>query len=73
MISAPVQPSFRPVQAAEAPVPAPIGAPGTPFPEAECEALHASDRQAATAIICVMLGIFSIGLILYTVILFTVS
>jgi hypothetical protein len=44
----------------------------TIFTDEEYGALHGADRRAAAAIIGVMLSIFVIGVILYTVILFTV-
>ncbi len=36
------------------------------FSEAEVEAFHEDDGRTATAVVCLMSGIFTIGLILYT-------
>ncbi len=43
-------------------------APGgpSPFPPAEVEALHSLDREAARNIVCLLGGLFIVGLILYT-------
>lgn len=37
-----------------------------PFPPAEIETLHSLDREAARNIVCLLAGLFIIGLILYT-------
>ncbi len=36
------------------------------FTEAEIDAFHEDDGRTATAVVCLMSGIFAIGLILYT-------
>ena len=36
------------------------------FPPAEIETLHALDREAARNIVCLLGGLFIVGLILYT-------
>jgi hypothetical protein len=36
------------------------------FPPAEIETLHSLDRQAARNIVCLLGGLFIVGLILYT-------
>jgi len=36
-----------------------------PFPPAEIETLHSLDREAARNIVCLLAGVFSIGLVLY--------
>jgi hypothetical protein len=35
------------------------------FSEAEIEAFHEDDGRSATAVVCLMSGIFTVGLILY--------
>jgi hypothetical protein len=42
--------------------------PANPFPEAEWQTLQKDDRQAAASVIGLMVGIFSIGLVLYLVV-----
>jgi len=37
-----------------------------PFPPAEIETLHSLDREAARNIVCLLGGLFIVGLILYT-------
>jgi hypothetical protein len=37
-----------------------------PFPPAEIETLHSQDREAARNIVCLLGGLFIVGLILYT-------
>jgi hypothetical protein len=44
-----------------------------PFSDAEWAAFQKSDVQMGAAVICLMAGIFTTGLILYSVILFCVS
>jgi hypothetical protein len=39
-----------------------------PFTDAEIEAFHESDRHGAAAIVCLMAGIFSLGLVLYIIV-----
>jgi len=41
------------------------------FPPQEWEAFHQADRQAATAIVVLMVGIFSIGVVLYSIVYIT--
>jgi hypothetical protein len=41
------------------------------FPPAEWQAFHESDRQAATAIVVLMVSIFSIGVVLYSIVYMT--
>lgn len=36
------------------------------FPPAELEGLHTADREAARNIVCLLGGLFIVGLILYT-------
>jgi hypothetical protein len=36
------------------------------FSEAEIQAFHEDDGRSATAVVCLISGIFTIGLILYT-------
>jgi hypothetical protein len=56
-------------QQASANVPtAPAPVPALPFPPAEWQSFRDEDKHAGTAIVCIMLGIFSIGLILYAAI-----
>jgi len=38
----------------------------TPFPPAEIETLHSLDREAARNIVCLLGGLFIVGLLLYT-------
>ena len=38
----------------------------TPFPPAEVETLHSLDREAARNIVCLLGGLFIVGLVLYT-------
>ncbi len=38
----------------------------TLFPPAELESLHVADREAARNIVCLLGGLFVVGLILYT-------
>jgi hypothetical protein len=38
----------------------------TLFPPAELELLHASDREAARNIVCLLGGLFIVGILLYT-------
>jgi hypothetical protein len=45
----------------------------TIFAPAELEMLHTDDRQAATYIICLMLAIFTMGLIGYLAVCFWVA
>jgi hypothetical protein len=45
--------------------PARTGAEAMPFPPAEIETLHSLDREAARNIVCLLGGLFIIGLILY--------
>jgi hypothetical protein len=40
----------------------------TLFPPAEVAGLHAEDKHAATAIVCLMVSIFTMGLCLYAAI-----
>jgi hypothetical protein len=47
--------------------------PAAPFSEAEMEEFHKDDRHAGGAVIVLMAAIFSIGLILYTVVASTVG
>jgi hypothetical protein len=49
------------------------GARQTHFPDAEWEALQASDRQAARNIVCLMGGIFILGLIGYLLVCWSIS
>ncbi|HKI32148.1 MAG TPA: hypothetical protein VKA46_09795 [Gemmataceae bacterium] len=42
------------------------------FPSAEWEQLQADDRHAAVVVLGLMTGIFSIGLVLYTIVLLSV-
>jgi hypothetical protein len=44
----------------------------TPFSAAEEEALRKSDVQAGTYIVCLISGIFSIGVVLYTIVFLSV-
>jgi hypothetical protein len=44
----------------------------TPFSAAEEAALRSSDVQAGTYIVCLIAGIFSIGVVLYTIVLLSV-
>jgi hypothetical protein len=37
-----------------------------PFPPAEVESLHFSDREAARNIVCELAGLFIVGIVLYT-------
>jgi hypothetical protein len=37
-----------------------------PFPPAEIETLHSLDREAARNIVCLLGGLFIVGLLLYT-------
>ena len=48
-------------------------APAAPFSEAEMEEFHKDDRHAGGAVIVLMAAIFSIGLILYSVVASTVG
>jgi hypothetical protein len=41
------------------------------FPAGEWQSFRDSDKQAATAIVVLMVGIFVIGVILYTIVLVT--
>jgi hypothetical protein len=43
-----------------------------PIPAADMERLHADDRRAGAIVIAVMTAIFTIGLILYSVIFFSI-
>jgi hypothetical protein len=43
-------------------------APVMPFSPAEWQSFRTEDKLAGTAIVCIMLGIFTIGLIMYAVI-----
>jgi hypothetical protein len=38
----------------------------TLFPPAELESLHLEDREAARNIVCLLAGLFIVGLVLYT-------
>jgi len=38
----------------------------TPFPPAEIQTLHSLDREAARNIVCLLGGLFIVGLLLYT-------
>ena len=38
----------------------------SPFPPAEVETLHSLDREAARNIVCLLGGLFIVGLVLYT-------
>jgi len=38
----------------------------TLFPPAELELLHSSDREAARNIVCLLGGLFIVGILLYT-------
>jgi len=51
-------------------VPAPTG---PLFPEKEWEEMHVDDVHAGGAIVCLMAGIFTIGLMLYTTIALIVA
>lgn len=53
-------------------VPHAAPSPYPPIPADELDRLHADDRRAGAIIIGVMAAIFSIGLVLYTVIFFNV-
>ena len=44
------------------------GRPILPFEDSEVQALHAADKKAGTFVIGLMLGIFTIGLVLYSTI-----
>ena len=39
-----------------------------PFTDAEIEHFHKEDLAAGTAVVCLMVGIFSIGVVLYTIV-----
>jgi hypothetical protein len=41
------------------------GSSPVPFTEAEVQAFHEDDGRTATAVVCLMSGIFTMGLILY--------
>lgn len=43
-----------------------------PFSEAEWEQLQADDRHGGAVVIALMAGIFTIGLILYTIVLVSI-
>ncbi len=47
--------------------------PALPFTPAEVELFHAEDRKAATAIIGLMTGIFTIGVCLYLIVCYSIS
>jgi hypothetical protein len=47
--------------------------PGLPFTEAEWRDFHESDKGAGAAIIILMSGIFTIGLVLYSIVTYTVA
>lgn len=49
------------------------GGPASPFTEAEWKEFHKSDIGAGGAVIVLMTAIFSIGLLLYTVVAFFVA
>jgi hypothetical protein len=38
----------------------------TLFPSAELESLHVADREAARNIVCLLGGLFIVGIVLYT-------
>ena len=40
----------------------------TVFPPAELETLHSSDREAARNIVCLLGGLFIVGIVLYTLV-----
>jgi hypothetical protein len=44
----------------------------SPFSAAEEEALRKSDVQAGTYVVCLIAGIFSVGVVLYTIVLLSV-
>jgi hypothetical protein len=44
----------------------------TPFTDAEWAALQADDLSAGTAVVILMLGIFSTGVVLYAAVAYTV-
>ncbi len=44
-----------------------------PFSEPELAQLHASDLFAARAVVCLMVGIFCTGLVLYSIILVAIT
>jgi hypothetical protein len=49
------------------------GDPAPTFTPEEEEALHASDVTAGTIIVCLLLGIFTVGLLMYLFICFSVG
>jgi hypothetical protein len=44
-----------------------------PFDEADIEAFHNSDRHGAAAIVGLMVGIFTLGLVLYVIVALIVN
>ena len=42
------------------------------FSEEELQGLHASDRLAARSIVAILLGVFCTGIVMYSVIVYTV-
>jgi hypothetical protein len=48
-------------------------APAAPFSEAELQTLHGTDKEAARNIVCLMTGVFTLGLIGYLIIAFIVA
>jgi hypothetical protein len=51
----------------------PGGDPAPPFSHEEEVALHAADVSAGRVVVCLLLGIFTIGLLMYLVICFSVG
>jgi len=43
-----------------------------PFTEAELNTLHTSDRKEATVVVALIASIFSIGVVIYTIVVYTV-
>jgi hypothetical protein len=54
--------AHTPEEGTARPVAAPL------FPPAEVEAFRADDTHGATVIVCLMVGIFTLGLVLYSII-----